>query len=87
MPDQAPPPHPAAEPHHATDAAANGAQARGVMLAAAAMAVGAAMAGMARRGPVGLLTVPPLGAVGVLLAWASAVQLGGGARFDDHPWV
>jgi hypothetical protein len=35
----------------------------------------------------GLLALPPLAALGLLLAWASAVQLGGGARFDDHPWV
>jgi hypothetical protein len=28
-----------------------------------------------------------LGAGGLLAAWAAAIHLTGGEKFDDHPWV
>lgn len=28
-----------------------------------------------------------LGVTGLLAAWAAAIHLTGGERFDDHPWV
>ncbi len=30
---------------------------------------------------------PVLAVVSVLAAWASAIHLTGGEKFDDHPWV
>jgi hypothetical protein len=60
---------------------------RGLFFAAAA-AIGAVAAARAARRPVsGVLLTPPLALVSLLLAWAGAIHLGGGARFDDHPWV
>jgi hypothetical protein len=29
----------------------------------------------------------PLAVIAVLGAWASAIHLTGGEKFDDHPWV
>jgi hypothetical protein len=34
-----------------------------------------------------LAAAPALAVAGFLLAWAAAIHLTGGQRFDDHPWV
>ena len=59
-------------------------------LALAVVGLVAAIVGVeaARRGLVtGLLLAPVMAVVAVLFAWAAAVHLTGGERFDDHPWV
>lgn len=35
----------------------------------------------------GMLAAPVLATVAFLSAWASAIHLTGGEKFDDHPWV
>ncbi|OAI44230.1 hypothetical protein AYO38_09940 [bacterium SCGC AG-212-C10] len=35
----------------------------------------------------GVVLGPVLFAAAALAAWASAIHLTGGERFDDHPWV
>jgi hypothetical protein len=35
----------------------------------------------------GVLATPLLGATSFLAAWAAAIHLTGGEKFDDHPWV
>lgn len=35
----------------------------------------------------GALLAPVLAVVSFLAAWASAIHLTGGEKFDDHPWV
>jgi hypothetical protein len=59
---------------------------RGLFMAAAAILAAGAAGRMARSAP-GALAAGPLSAVALLLAWAGLVHLGGGAKFDDHPWV
>ena len=61
---------------------------RGLALAAASVVclVGGGAA-IRRLGVAGLAAFPALGAVGALFAWAAAIHLTGGERFDDHKWV
>ena len=67
---------------------------------AGSVARGAGLAGLAAVAAVGavvsvqrigwLLAAPVaaiLGLTGVLAAWAAAIHLTGGEKFDDHPWV
>lgn len=35
----------------------------------------------------GLLAAPVVAVAGGLFAWAAAIHLTGGEKFDDHPWV
>jgi hypothetical protein len=35
----------------------------------------------------GILALPVLGVAALLAAWAAAIHLTGGEKFDDHPWV
>jgi hypothetical protein len=59
---------------------------RGVFLSAAA-AMAAAGAVRSARSLKGALVAPPLALAALLLAWAGVIHLGGGEKFDDHPWV
>ncbi len=61
---------------------------RGLALAAAAGAAWAAAGWLVRRAPLaGSLPAVGLAGVGALFAWAAAIHLTGGEKFDDHPWV
>jgi hypothetical protein len=61
---------------------------RGLGMAATAVTLIAAIAFIARKSaPVAVALGPVLGAAGFLFAWAAAIHLSGGERFDDHPWV
>ena len=57
------------------------------MLAMAAASLAGAVAGIQKLGwlvsPLAVL----LSVSGLLLAWAAAIHLTGGEKFDDHPWV
>lgn len=55
----------------------------GIALAALFLLVKVAKASVA----LGVLLAPVLGVVSFLAAWASAIHLTGGEKFDDHPWV
>ena len=35
----------------------------------------------------GVLALPLLGVAALFAAWAAAIHLTGGEKFDDHPWV
>ena len=78
----APEPPPAApEPLHWTQLV-NG----GGLVALAALALAAASASLRASwllAPVALVCL----AIAALAGWGAAVQLSGGARMDDHPWV
>jgi len=79
--DAAPPP-PKVQPPDA------GSVARGAGLGAIAVAAFAGTVLTIQR--LGWLAAPiagVLGAGGLLAAWASAIHLTGGEKFDDHPWV
>ena len=61
---------------------------RGLALAAAGVALLAGEGALTRRSlGIGLLALPVLGLAGGLCAWAAAIHLTGGERFDDHKWV
>lgn len=61
---------------------------RGLGLAAvAAVAFGGIPKVLGRFGLAAAPLAVLLGAMGVLAAWAAAIHLTGGERFDDHPWV
>ncbi len=55
----------------------------GIALAALWLIVKVAKASLA----LGVLVTPVLAVVSFLAAWASAIHLTGGEKFDDHPWV
>ena len=61
---------------------------RGLALLAVAAAAVFALGGAVQK--VGWLAVPlapVLALTAALAAWAAAINLTGGERFDDHPWV
>jgi len=61
---------------------------RGLGLAGFAAATSWAAISAARKG--GWLLAPAslaLAGIGLLSAWAAAIHLTGGEKFDDHPWV
>lgn len=61
---------------------------RGLGLAAmAAGALGVAWGATQRFGWLALPGAAALAGAGVLAAWAAAIHLTGGEKFDDHPWV
>ena len=61
---------------------------RGVALLAIAVAALASLFGATQKTRwFGVLLAPPLVLTAVLAAWAAAIHLTGGERFDDHPWV
>lgn len=80
-------PHGPVEPRQAIEPPALDSLIRGIALVAAALLVLFGAGRAARAGRAGIAAVPVLGTVAALLAWGGAVQLGGGARYDDHPWV
>ena len=60
---------------------------RGLLLAGAA-AISVMAAWKTARASAWLLPVSAVATLGgVLAAWASAIQLTGGVKHDDHPWV
>ena len=58
----------------------------GALLLLAALALAGARACL-RVGWALAPLAPPLLAVAMLAGWGAAIQLTGGARMDDHPWV
>jgi hypothetical protein len=59
-------------------------------LALAALAGGTLLGAGAALQRLGWLASPlaaALGGAGLLSAWAAAIHLTGGEKFDDHPWV
>ncbi|MGD9934670.1 MAG: hypothetical protein AB7T37_13275 [Dehalococcoidia bacterium] len=60
---------------------------RGVAMAGAAGTLGLASVKLARLGSLGVLAGTVLAVAALLMAWASAIHVTGGERFDDHPWV
>lgn len=61
---------------------------RGLALGATAAAALAVAGFAARRGPLtGLAFTPVFTVVAGLFAWAAAIHLSGGEKFDDHRWV
>lgn len=61
---------------------------RGLALAAAGVACVAAEGGLLRKSALaGAVVLPVLATAGALFAWAAAIHLTGGERFDDHKWV
>lgn len=61
---------------------------RGVGLLVGSLSALVVLAKVMRRSrTLGLLATVPLAGAGALLAWAAAIHLTGGEKFDDHPWV
>ena len=60
---------------------------RGLGLGALALASGAGVRESLRHGPWFAPLALPLAAVAFLSAWAAAIHLTGGEKFDDHPWI
>lgn len=61
---------------------------RGVALLAVALAALFGLFGATQKaGWLAIVFAPPLLLTAILAAWAAAIQLTGGERFDDHPWV
>lgn len=61
---------------------------RGLALLAIAVAALAGIVGSFQKaGWLAIPLAPLLALVAVLGAWAAAIHLTGGERFDDHPWV
>ena len=61
---------------------------RGLALAGGAAGSWASAAWLIRRAPVaGGLAAVGMAGIGVLFAWAAAIHLTGGEKFDDHRWV
>lgn len=87
--DGAPPGHDPAPPPPRVTVPDAGSVARGAGLAGlAAVAAMGAVVSVQRFG--WLLAAPVaaiLGFAGVLAAWAAAIHVTGGEKFDDHPWV
>ena len=80
-------PHEPAEPRKAIEPPALDSLVRGIALLAGALAAGLAGGRLVRSGFPAIALAPFLWLTALWLAWAGAVQAGGGARFDDHPWV
>ena len=61
---------------------------RGLALGAAAATLLAGSALAVRRGPLTAVAIAPaMTVVAALFAWAAAIHLSGGEKFDDHRWV
>ncbi|MCA9830182.1 MAG: hypothetical protein R3B97_08685 [Dehalococcoidia bacterium] len=60
---------------------------RGVAMAGAAGILGLASLRLAKLGTAGIVFAGMMAAAAALMAWASAIHITGGERFDDHPWV
>ena len=61
---------------------------RGVaLLALSALAVGGTLLASRTSGWLGLALIPITAPIALLSTWGAAVQLTGGEKFDDHPWV
>jgi hypothetical protein len=60
---------------------------RGLFMTAGAIAASVAALRVVRAGVGGIAAAPALAAAALLLAWAGAIHLTGGEKFDDHPWV
>jgi hypothetical protein len=61
---------------------------RGLGLAGLAAALALGTWGLSHRSPwLGLTAGPVLGLGALLAAWAAAIHLTGGEKFDDHPCV
>lgn len=59
-------------------------------LALAALAAGATLGALATVQRLGWLASPlaaVFGGAALLSAWAAAIHITGGEKFDDHPWV
>ena len=80
--------HEAAEPPPRVLVPDRGGFLRGVgLLAMAAGAVTGAAVSIQKLGWLGTPLAGVFGICGVLAAWAAAIHLTGGEKFDDHPWV
>lgn len=64
---------------------------RGVALLAMALAALFGLFGLfgatQKAGWLAIVFAPPLLLTALLAAWAAAIHLTGGERYDDHPWV
>lgn len=60
---------------------------RGVALGALALAMGRVGVGVLGKHRALLPVGAMLGVGSLLAAWGSAIQLTGGTKHDDHPWV
>jgi hypothetical protein len=61
---------------------------RGLGLAAASAAViGGGVAAGRKSTLLGLVLAPAVAIISTLFAWAAAIHLTGGEKFDDHEWV
>ena len=81
-------PHDAAEPEPRRRLPDRSMLVRGIGLAALAMAgFAAAVTAGQRAGWLAAPVVALFAGAGGLAAWAAAVHLTGGEKFDDHPWI
>ncbi len=60
---------------------------RGIGLGLLALLTGAGLRESLRHGWLFLPLAIPLAVASLLAAWAAAIHLTGGEKFDDHPWV
>lgn len=60
---------------------------KGGMLAVLAAAAFAVAARTLRSSPLFAPAAVALAGLGLISGWAAAIQLTGGEKFDDHPWV
>ena len=61
---------------------------RGLALGAAGVACFLAEGQLVRKSAfIGAVVLPVLATAAALFAWAAAIHLSGGERFDDHKWV
>jgi len=61
---------------------------RGLALLGLALGAFAGARSAAPKSPwLGATVAPVLGLAGMLAAWAAAIHLSGGEKFDDNPWV
>lgn len=81
-------PHPPAEPDPPRSFVENPLLPQGIGLAAIAVVALWGLRAAGRRSFfAGVVVSPLLLMVAFLAAWASAIHLTGGEKFDDHPWV
>jgi hypothetical protein len=60
---------------------------RGVMMTGASALAAFGTFKAVRAGLPGIAFAPLFATAAALLGWAGVIHLGGGEKFDDHPWV